>query len=71
MANKITSIGAVSAFLMKNILGDVLDFSIRKKAHIALTDVGETRLLQSQLMGKKFNPKLKCLGQDQYTFVFT
>ena len=59
MAKKICFIGAGSTIFMKNILGDVLHYPALKNAHIALMDIDETRLLESQLVAQKLILSLK------------
>jgi len=59
MAKKICFIGAGSTIFMKNILGDVLHYPALKNAHIALMDINETRLLESQLVAQKLILSLK------------
>ena len=59
MAKKICFIGAGSTIFMKNILGDVLHYPALKNAHIALMDIDETRLLESQLVAQKLIRSLK------------
>ena len=76
MAKKICFIGAGSTIFMKNILGDVLHYPALKNAHIALMDIDETRLLESQLVAQKLISPLIChnarrwMGRILWLFVF-
>ena len=54
MANpKITFIGAGSTVFMKNIIGDVLQRDALKGAHVALMDINEQRLKESEMVFEK------------------
>ena len=54
MANpKITFIGAGSTVFMKNIIGDVLQRDALKGAHVALMDINEQRLRESEMVFEK------------------
>ena len=49
-APRITFIGAGSTVFMKNIIGDVLQRPALKNAHVALMDINETRLAESEIV---------------------
>ena len=50
---KITFIGAGSTIFMKNIIGDALHFPALRDATIALMDIDQTRLGESELVARK------------------
>ena len=50
---KITFIGAGSTIFMKNIIGDALHYPALSDATIALMDIDQTRLAESELVAKK------------------
>jgi len=50
---KIAFIGAGSAVFMKNIIGDVLQRDALKGAHVALMDINEQRLKESEIVFEK------------------
>jgi alpha-galactosidase len=50
---KITFIGAGSTVFMTNIIGDVLQRDALKGAHVALMDINETRLKESEIVFNK------------------
>ena len=50
---KLAFIGAGSTIFMKNIVGDMLHFDALKDATIALMDIDETRLAESEAVAKK------------------
>ena len=50
---------AGSTIFIKNILGDVLHYLALKNAHIAIVDIDEARLLESQLVAQKLILSLK------------
>ena len=50
---KITFIGAGSVVFMKNIIGDVLQRDALKNAHVALMDINEQRLQESEIVFEK------------------
>jgi len=56
---KITFIGAGSTVFMKNIIGDVLQRDALKNAHVALMDINEQRLADSEVVFEKL---VKSLG---------
>ena len=51
--HKITFIGAGSTIFMKNILGDVLQYPALQNSKIALMDIDQTRLNESELVAQK------------------
>ena len=53
MEHKITFIGAGSTIFMKNILGDVLQYPALQNSKIALMDIDQTRLRESELVAYK------------------
>ena len=53
MAVKIAFIGAGSTIFMKNIIGDVLHHPALSDAKIALMDINNTRLEESELVARK------------------
>ena len=54
---KITFIGAGSTIFAKNVLGDAMLTPSLQDAHIALYDIDEKRLKESNLMLKNINNK--------------
>ena len=58
---KITFIGAGSTIFMKNILGDVLQYPALQNSKIALMDIDQTRLNESEIVAHKL---VETLGAD-------
>lgn len=56
---KITFIGAGSTVFMRNIIGDVLQREALSNAHIALMDINEGRLSDSQIVAQRMISSLK------------
>ena len=61
MEQKITFIGAGSTIFMKNILGDILQYPALQNSKIALMDIDQTRLNESELVAHKL---VETLGAD-------
>lgn len=59
---KITFIGAGSTVFVKNILGDVFHRAALKHAQIALMDINETRLRESEIVVKKLMKSADATG---------
>ncbi|MCW2258091.1 alpha-galactosidase [Providencia alcalifaciens] len=60
---KITFIGAGSTVFVKHILGDVFHRSALKNAHIALMDINERRLQESQIVVEKLMKSTQATGK--------
>ena len=59
MEYKITFIGAGSTIFMKNILGDVLQYPALQNSKIALMDIDQKRLEESELVACKLVQSLE------------
>lgn len=68
MEHKITFIGAGSTIFMKNILGDVLQYPALQNSKIALMDIDQTRLEESELVACKL---VQSLGAEAKIETYT